>query len=266
VTGATSGIGRAFAERLARDSHDLILVARTRETLEVAAGSLRRRANVSVRTVAADLSTLDGCRRVEEHLGGVDLLVNNAGTMLAEAFLRNAVDAEEQALDLNTRAVLRLTHTVLPGMIERRKGCVVNVASFSALGPGGLATTYPASKAWVLSFTEAIGRSAQVRRSGVRMMALLPGFTRTDLFRRTGIETSPMPRWIWLEADRVVGDALRDLARGRLVSVPSLRYKVAGWGLRYLPRPLLRPLSWDFSAPGRLWPPADGHQVHTEDS
>ncbi|GGU58532.1 SDR family NAD(P)-dependent oxidoreductase [Streptomyces lavendofoliae] len=258
VTGATSGIGRAFAERLARDGHDLILVARTPEALEALAAALRRQANVSVHTLAADLSTLDGCRRVEEHLGAVDLLVNNAGTMPAGAFLRNGVEAEEQMLDLNTRAVLRLTHAVLPGMIERRSGRVVNVASFSALGPGGLATTYPASKSWVLAFTEAIGGSDQVRRSGVRMMALLPGFTRTGLFRRTGIETSPMPRWIWPEADRVVADALRDLAKGRVVCVPSLRYKLAVWGLRHLPRPMLKPLSWDFSAPGKRWPPTAG--------
>ena len=256
VTGATSGIGRAFAQQLADGGHSLVLVARTHDDLESLAGQLRRTTGVPVETLAADLSTADGCRIVTDRLTmdrPVDLLVNNAGIALREPFLRNGVEAEERLLGVNVHAVLRLTHAALPGMIERGSGRVVNVASFTALGPGGLATTYPASKSWVLAFTEAVGRSAHVRRSGVRMMALLPGFTRTELFERSGIEPAHVPSWGWLRPERVVATALRDLDRGRAVSVPSLRYKVAAWGLRHLPRPLLLPLSWDFSAPSGFW-------------
>ncbi|MEU3183886.1 SDR family oxidoreductase [Streptomyces sp. NPDC006923] len=256
VTGATSGIGRAFAERLARTGHDLVLVARTRDVLHRQAETLSSGNGIHAETLPADLSTTEGCRVVEHRLTTgkpIDLLVNNAGIALDKPFPHNSIAAEERLLDVNVRAVLRLTHAALPGMIERRSGHVVNVASFTALGPGGLATTYPAGKSWVLTFTESIGRSAHVRESGVRIMALLPGFTRTELFDRSGIDLANLPEWTWLRADRVVATAMRDLARGRFVSVPSLRYKVAAWGLRHLPRPLLLPLAWDFSSPGRYW-------------
>ncbi|WP_329530714.1 SDR family NAD(P)-dependent oxidoreductase [Streptomyces sp. NBC_01450] len=256
MTGATSGIGRAFAQRLADEGHDLILVARTHADLENLAGSLHRESGPRVETLAADLSTPEGCRTVTDRLaskGAVDLLVNNEGIMLSKPFPRTSIAAEELMLDINVRAVLRLTHAVLPAMIERGSGRVVNVASFSAFGPRGLATTYPASKSWVLAFTDAVGRSAYVRRSGVRMMTLLPGFTRTEIFERSGIEPARVPNRVWLRPQRVVATALRDLGRGRPGSVPSLRYKVAAWRLRHLPRPLLLPLSWDFSAPSGFW-------------
>lgn len=261
VTGATSGIGRAFARRLALTHHDLIVVARTRHRLEELAEELRRESGVRVEVLAADLSTVDGCRSVEDRLTAtpsVDLLVNNAGIMLGEPFPYTRGTDEERLLAVNVRAVLRLTRAVLPAMIERRSGRIVNVASFSAYGPGGLATTYPASKSWVLAFSEAVGRSARVRRAGVRVMVLLPGFTRTELHERSGIDLTGLPRWMWLDAGRVVDAALRDLERGRTVSVPGVRYKLAAWGLRHLPRPLLSPLAWDFSAPGGWWRPGAG--------
>ncbi len=258
VTGATSGIGRAFARRLARAGHDLIVVARTRHRLEELAEDLRRESDVHVEVITADLSTVEGCRSVEDRLTAtpfVELLVNNAGIMLREPFPYTDDADEERLLAVNVRAVLRLTHAVLPAMIERGSGRIVNVSSFSAHGPGALATTYPASKSWVLAFSEAVGRSARVRRAGVRIMALLPGFTPTELHERSGIDLTSLPRWMWLDTDRVVDAALRDLERGRNVSVPSVRYKLAAWGLRHLPRPLLLPLSWDFSAPSGFWRP-----------
>ncbi|MGW8066335.1 SDR family NAD(P)-dependent oxidoreductase [Streptomyces ziwulingensis] len=256
VTGTTSGIGRAFAERLARTGHDLILVARTRDALERQAEALTSETGIHAETLSADLSTMEGCRLVEKRITAgmpIDLLVNNAGVMLNKPFPLSRVTDEELLINVNIRAVLRLTHAALPGMLVKGSGQVINVASFSALGPGGLATTYPASKSWVLTFTESVGRSAQVRASGVQVMALLPGFTRTELFDRSGNDLANLPGWAWLRAEHVVATALRDVSRGRYVSVPSLRYKVAAWGLRHLPRPLIRPLSWDFSSPGKYW-------------
>ncbi|MBT2427483.1 SDR family oxidoreductase [Streptomyces sp. ISL-112] len=256
VTGATAGIGLAFTERLARDGHDLLLVARTAKTLDRVASQVRASCHVRVRTLPADLATITGCRAVEIRIRSgpaVDILVNNAGITLPNPFLHNGLDEEEAMLDLNVRAVLRLTHAALPGMIERRSGTIVNISSFTAAGPGALSTTYPAGKAWLLSFSEALGHSRQLRAAGVRMMAVLPGFTRTELFARSRFDASQLPGWLWLEPDQVVSAALRDLERGKAVSVPSLRYKSAVWGLRHLPRPLLRPLCWDLSAPSRLW-------------
>ncbi|MCZ9351026.1 SDR family NAD(P)-dependent oxidoreductase [Streptomyces mutabilis] len=214
VTGATSGIGRAFARHLARAHHDLIVVARTRHRLEELAEDLKRESGVRVEILPADLSTAEGCRSVEDRLAAppfVDLLVNNAGIMLREPFPYTRDADEERLLAVNVRAVLRLTHAALPVMIERETGRIVNVASFSAHGSGGLATTYPASKSWVLAFSEAVGRSAGVRRAGVGIMALLPGFTRTELHERSGIDLTGLPRWMWLDADRVADAALRDL-------------------------------------------------------
>lgn len=256
VTGATSGIGRAFAERLARTGHDLVLVARTRDVLDRQAETLSSETGIHTETLPADLSTMEGCRTVEKRITSgkpIDLLVNNAGLMLDKPFPQNQITEEELLINVNIRAVLRLTHAALPGMIKTGAGQVINVASFSALGPGGLATTYPASKSWVLTFTESIGRSAQVRNSGVRIMALLPGFTRTGFLERAGLDLANLPEWTWLRPEKVVATAMRDLNRGRYVSVPSLRYKVVAWGLHHLPRPLLRPISWDLSAPARYW-------------
>ncbi|WP_405628690.1 SDR family NAD(P)-dependent oxidoreductase [Streptomyces sp. NBC_01174] len=254
VTGATVGIGRAFAERLARDGYDLILVARTESALHRVASEIRATFCVRVRTLPADLATVSGCQAVEDLVRAgmtIDVLVNNAGIVLRGPFPHNSIDDEEAMLNLNVRAALRLTHAVLPGMMARRSGSIVNVSSFTAAGPGALSTTYPAGKAWLLSFSEAMSRSRQLRDTGVQMTVVLPGFTRTELFDRSRFDASRLPSWLWLKPEAVASAALRDLARGKAVSVPTLRYKAAVWGLRHLPRLLLQPLFWDLSTPGR---------------
>ncbi|MFE3648360.1 MULTISPECIES: SDR family NAD(P)-dependent oxidoreductase [unclassified Streptomyces] len=270
ITGASSGIGRAFAEQLARRGYDLIAVARTRSALDDLARTVRTSAGVHVETMAVDLATAGGCATVERRLTAgeaVDFLVNSAGTVLSRPFQANDVADEATLLDLNIRAVMRLTHAALPRMIERRSGQVVNVSSFTALGIGGLATTYPASKAWVLAFTEAVARSREVVTSGVRMMTLLPGFTATDFFDRNQLGTLNLPSWAWLSPGHVVATALSDLARGRYVSIPSRRYKCASWALRHLPHPLIRPFTWDFTNPSALWrdPRRHRHGTRTQD-
>lgn len=242
VTGATSGIGAAFAARLAASGYDLVLVARDTGRLDALAAELRSRDGVAVEVIGADLSTPEGCAPVEARLrdpdAPIDLLVNNAGLSLNRAFLTSTPDAEELLIGLNVRAVMRLTLAALPGMVARRHGSVINVSSvsgFAAVMPG---STYPASKAWVTNFTESVGLS--VRRFGVRVMALCPGYTRTEFHQRAGIDMSKTPAWMWLDADRVAADALRDLARGKLVSVPGWRYKAAVFGMRHAPRRLLQ--------------------------
>jgi uncharacterized protein len=237
VTGATAGLGAAFARRLAADGYDLVLVARDGERLAAVAAELSGAHGVTCTPLVADLVTVAGCESVEERLRDpehpVDLLVNNAGMSINGSFLRTDVRDEERLLDLNVRAVMRLTHAALPGMMARGRGEIVNVSSvsgFAAVMPG---STYPASKAWVTNFSESVGLAT--RRRGVRVMALCPGYTRTEFHERAGIDMSGTPEWMWLSADDVVRDALRDLRRGRLVSVPSLRYKVAVFGLRHTP-------------------------------
>jgi short-subunit dehydrogenase len=191
-----------------------------------------------VSVLPADLSTEEGTAAVEERLtAGVDLLVNNAGLGLNTSFVRSTVEQETTLLQLNVYSVMRLTLAALPGMIARRRGSVVNVSSvsgFAAVMPG---STYPASKAWVTNFSESIGLS--VRQYGVRVLALCPGYTRTEFHQRAGIDMSRLPAWAGLSADDVVRDGLRDLRRGRLVSVPSWKYKAAVFGLRHAPARLL---------------------------
>ncbi|AQS71553.1 SDR family oxidoreductase [Streptomyces pactum] len=248
ITGASSGIGRAFAGQLAAQGYDLTLVARTTASLDPTAAALRRSGR-QVRVLAADLVTDTGINRVTAALESrtPDLLINSAGMGLGGAFPFTNAAAEEAQVRLNVVAVMRTTHAALPGMLRRNTGAVVNVTSVAACGPAWLASTYPASKSWVLSFTESIARSATVRRSGVHLMAVLPGYTRTAFHTRAGMGTDHLPAWMWLSADQVASDALRDLSQGRLVSIPSWRYKAAVWGMRHLPHRLTAALGWDFS-------------------
>ncbi len=244
VTGASSGIGAAFARALAARGYDLVLVARDEARLASVAAELAGGHGHAVAVLAADLSTSDGCATVAARVSaGVDLLVNNAGMSLNRSFLRSTVEDEERLLALNIHAVLRLTHAALPGMVERGRVGVVNVSSvssFAAVMPG---STYPASKAWVTSFSEAMALA--VRGYGVRVMALCPGYTRTEFHGRAGIDMAKTPGWLWLSADQVVRGALRDLDHGRLVSVPDWRYKVAAFGMRHAPRGLFHRVARD---------------------
>ncbi|MFD2763975.1 SDR family NAD(P)-dependent oxidoreductase [Micromonospora eburnea] len=246
ITGASLGIGEAFARRLAADGWDLVLVARDAGRLDATAAELDARYGCRVESIAADLSTEDGCATVERRLVAdppIGLLVNNAGTSLNTPFVRSTVEDEARLIRLNVLAVLRLTHAALEPMIRRGNGAVINVSSVAGFGVPMPGSTYSASKAWVTNFSESIGQS--VAPLGVRVMALCPGYTRTGYHERAGIDMSRTPAWMWLRADDVVDEGLRDLRKGKLVSVPSWKYKVAVAGLRHAPRRLLRGVSRD---------------------
>jgi short-subunit dehydrogenase len=247
ITGATAGIGAAFARRLAADGYSLVLIARDGERLTATAQALRDAHGGAVETIVADLSTPEGQEVVATRAGDpdrpIDLLVNNAGRTLNGAFLRTTVADETALLNLNVHAVMRLTHAVLPVMVARRSGSVINVSSISGFGVPMPGSTYSASKAWVTNFTESVALS--VAPFGVRVMALCPGYVRTELHQRAGINMSKTPNFLWLDADRLVRDALRDLGRGIVVSVPDWKYKVAAFGLRHLPRRLTQRVARD---------------------
>jgi hypothetical protein len=244
VTGATAGIGAAFTRRLAADGYHLVLVARDEQRLAAQAKELTARYGGQVEVLPADLSTDEGPTPVAERLADptrpVDLLVNNAGIGLRKPFHRTTVDEEARMLRLNIGAVMRLTHAALPAMTGRGHGAVINVSSVAGFGPVQPGSTYSATKAWVTNFSESVGQSAA--RHGVRVMALCPGFTRTEFHERAGIDTAGSPEWMWLDAEDVVHVALRDLGRGRLVSVPDWKYKAAVFGIRYTPHSLLAKL------------------------
>ncbi|MDI1461760.1 SDR family oxidoreductase [Catellatospora sp. KI3] len=245
VTGATAGIGRAFAVRLASDGWDLVLVARDEVRLAEFTEALTRTYGIRAGFIAADLATAAGCELVEARLRDtskpVELLVNNAGLSLNTPFLQSTVEKELHLLAVNVEAVMRLTLAVLPGMVARRRGDVINVSSVAGFGAAMPGSTYPASKAWVTNFSESVALS--VAHHGVRVLALCPGFTRTEFHDRAGINMTKTPDWMWLQAPEVVSDALRDLRRGRTVSVPNWKYKVVVSFMRHSPTRLLRRLA-----------------------
>lgn len=238
VTGASSGIGCAFARRLAAEGHGLILVARDAVRLDAVAANLHGTYGASVEVLPVDLAAEDGCAAVEARLADparpVDLVVNNAGFGLNAPFLSSGVADEERMLRVNVRAVLRLTKAAVPGMVARGGGDIVNLSSVAGFVPSG---TYGASKAWVTSFSESLHR--ELAGTGVRVVAVCPGLTRTEFHERAGMDVRGVPGLLWLEPEQVVDAALRDLRRGRAVSVPGWQYRGLVWALRLLPRRVL---------------------------
>ena len=241
VTGATAGIGAAFARQLAARGHDLVLVARDTARLEDSAGRLRA-TGVQVEVLPADLVTDEGCARVEQRLGeGVDLLVNNAGVGTEGTFHELPLEDEERQLRLNVRAVMRLTHAALPSMVERGSGSVVNVGSVAGLAPGPTVPGYSASKAWVINFSESL--HAHYARLGVRVLAVAAGPTRTEFHDRAGMRTSHIPAGWWLSPDDVVRTALDDLVAGRSLSIRGARWKAVAAAARAVPPSVQRRLA-----------------------
>jgi uncharacterized protein len=234
VTGPTSGIGLRFAHQLAAKGYDLVLVSRDQGRLDAVADELRERYGGTVDVLSADLGDRSSLARVEARLADqdrpVDLLVNNAGFGLKHGFLDNSVEDEQAMLDVLVTAVLRLTHAAIRPMVARGQGAIINVSSLAGFLPRG---TYSAAKAYVTSLSR--WADLTYRDRGVRVMALLPGFTKTEFHERMDVSRGSAPSWMWLDADRVVRDALADLDSGKQVSIPSKRYQALAALARYTP-------------------------------
>jgi uncharacterized protein len=232
VTGASSGIGEAFARRLADDGYDVVVVARRGDRLEVL-----REVGVATEVITADLATLEGCALVEVRLavGDIDLLVNNAGIGSGAAFEDSSVDVEERLLGVNVRAVMRLTHAAIPPMLAAGSGEVINVSSVAAYtGVAGFAT-YSASKAYVSVMSESL--AVRYASRGIKVMALCPGYVRSEMHEAGAAPASGITaRLMWLDPAQLVDIALRDLRRGRIVSMPGLTYKATVAVMKLLPR------------------------------
>lgn len=249
VTGATSGIGLEFARQLAAGGHNLVIVARDAARLERVAEELRSTYAADCETLAADLSQRAELQRVAERVGEtdrpVDVLVNNAGFALKGRFLQLDVADEERHLDVLVRAVLVLSHAAGRAMSARGRGRIVNVSSVAGFIASG---TYSAAKAWVTTFTE--GLANELAGTGVTATALCPGFTRTEFHERAEIRMDRTPGFMWLDARRLVADALADVDKGRVVSVPGAQYKAIVGLLRVVPRSLVRGRARSVHRPG----------------
>lgn len=239
ITGASSGLGAEFARQLAATGADLVLVARDRTALDELAARIRREHRVEVEVLRADLLKPRHLTRVVERVSDaarpIDLLVNNAGFGLPLDFAANDVEAEVRHLHLHVEVPLRLSHAALRSMLPRRRGRIINIASVGAFIPR---STYGACKRWLVVFSE--WANGQYTSQGVTTTAVCPGYTHTNFHERLGLPPGEegVPGWMWLDARKVVAEALRDTARGKAVSVPSLRYRVLVGLVRFAPRSL----------------------------
>lgn len=239
VTGASAGLGREFAGQLAGRGHDLVLVARDEARLRALADELSARYAVDVEVLAADLSDRAAlatvAARVADRDRPVDLLVNNAGFGSRRGFVRGELAEEEAALDVMVRAVMVLSHAAGGAMRERRRGAILNVSSVASFAVMG---HYSAIKSYVTVFSEAL--ATELAPHGVAVTALCPGFVRTEFHQRAQMNMSRLPDALWLDAAEVVRAGLDDVARGSVVSVPSVPYTALVGVLRVLPRRVTR--------------------------
>lgn len=244
ITGASSGLGTEYARQLARRGQRLVLVARDTDRLEVLAADLRRAGAADVEILGADLSAREGIRAVTDRLTDparpVRTLVNSAGFGLPLAFDENNIEDEVRHLRLHDEVPMRLMHAALPSMLAEHSGVIINVASVSAFMPR---STYGAAKAWLVLFSR--WANGRYRARGVTVTAVCPGYTHTDFHARLGLAEGEegIPRWMWLEAPRVVEESLRDVGRGKAVSVPSRRYRAIYAASRIAPPSLVARLA-----------------------
>jgi uncharacterized protein len=232
VTGATAGIGLEFARQLASRGNDLVLVARDAARLEAVAADLRAAYSIDVEVLPADLTDRASLLVVEERLASddrpVEILVNNAGFGLKKRFGDNDVDDEQAMLDVLVVAVMRLSHAALGAMTARGHGGIINVSSVAAFLPRG---SYSAAKAYVNSF--GTWAANEYRGKGITVTTLCPGFTKTEFHERMSVRRGS--GYLWLEADFLVSEALKDFDKGKTLSVPGGQYKVITTATRLVP-------------------------------
>lgn len=240
VTGASAGIGEAFARALAARHHDLLLVARRRDRLEALAKELAERHRVSASVEAVDLAEEAGLAALAAAIAAdpPDLLVNNAGFGSFGRFAELDPERELEEVRLNVLALVRLTRAALPGMLGRGSGAVINVSSLAGEVPGPFTATYAATKAFVTSFSESLHE--ELRGTGVVVQALLPGFTRTEFQEVAGVDPGRVPSLAWMSAERVARASLAALERGDALCIPGAGNRLLGGLSALAPRSVAR--------------------------
>jgi short-subunit dehydrogenase len=239
ITGASSGIGEALARRLARERRPIALAARRTDRLERLAGELRAQHGAEVQVLTADLTRPGACEALQAEVGrrglAVDWLINNAGFGTYGRFAELPVARELEEIQLNVSALVELTRRFLPAMIERRRGAIINIASVGAFGPGPYMATYCATKAFVLSFSEAL--AAEVVGTGVHVLCVCPGFTRTEFQDKVDVDTSSIPGFAWMTADQVAEQTVAAVGQRSVLVNGTMNAFMAGLS-RHLPASL----------------------------
>lgn len=235
VTGGSSGIGCAFATELASQGYDLVLVARGAKRLGSAAQALRDKYGVQVDELGADLSNTDDVQRVAQIFSTkrIDLLINGAGFAAHDDLLAEDWSGQQRAFDVMGLGVLVLSGAAAREMVKRGHGGIINIASVNALIP---ADNYSALKAWTINYTE--GLAARLAGTGVHVNVTIAAWVKTDFHAAAGLARPHIPKWAWVPVDSLVKLALADLKRGKIRSVPTLRWRIAVWVLQH------GPLSW----------------------
>jgi uncharacterized protein len=246
ITGASAGIGAAFARTLAGRGYDLILIARRADRLQALAAELAKSHGAKSEIVTADLNLAPDLERVAERLGAapaVDLLINNAGFGVPGQFATSEFAGQQSMHQVHVMATLRLTHAVLVGMLARRSGAVINVASVAGFLTSPGAVSYGASKSWINAFTEGIWMELRGTGSPVRVQALCPGFTYSEFHDVAGMNRDKLaPKSWWCSAEQVVEESLDGLARDRVFVIPGFRYRLLVGFVNRIPRGLRRSL------------------------
>ena len=232
-------MGARFAHLLAKSGYDLVLVARNEVRLSIAAAELEKVFGIKCEILCADLSTDEGLLAVSNRTGDLDqpieVLINNAGFGIGEAFLKSQINIEQQLLDVLVKAPMHLMHSVLPGMKARNSGIIINVSSVAGWITGG---SYSAAKSYLTVLSESM--HTELRGTNVKVLALCPGFTHTEFHQRGKMRMDSLPNFMWLDADRVVAKGWSDAVAGKAVSVPGWQYAILTWFARFAPRPLVR--------------------------
>lgn len=243
VTGASSGIGWHFADLLAREGYDLVITARDTDRLNYLAGEFNAKYGKHVEVISADLTTDHGIKLIENRLseGDLDVLINNAGYGLNTPFTKSNVQDEIAVLKILCEAPMRLAHAVLPSMIKKNSGIIINVSSVAAWITGG---HYSAMKSYLMILSESL--HTELAETAVKVTSLAPGFTHTEFHQRGKMKMDALPNFMWLNADNVVITAWEDAKAGKAISIPGPQYRFLYLLLRFAPRDFVRKGGFSF--------------------
>ncbi len=241
VTGATAGIGESFTRLLASKGYDLVLVARDKKRLQERAKSLSKKYKINVEILQADLSVPAQLARVEKRLSNskkpIEVLINNAGFGIKDSFLVSSIEDEINLIDVLAKAPMQLMHAVLPQMLSRDSGTIINNSSVASFIAGG---TYSAAKSYLTVHTESL--HTELSKTNIKISVLCPGFTHTEFHQRGKMKMSGLPNFMWLEADRVVAESWKAAQAGKAICIPGWQYKILSTIARFGPRPMVRKL------------------------